>query len=236
MTTSPLEILYENGPVLAVVKPTGVATQAPPGIDSLELRIKQYLKQRDARQGVVYLGVPHRLDRATSGAMVFAKTRKAARKLSEQFAGRLVRKVYWALVEGRLEEEQGHWRDFVRKIPGEAKGEIVDASHPDAQLAELAFRTQARLEAATRLEIELMTGRMHQIRLQAAGRGHPVVGDRLYGSTVAFGPPADDPRQWRLALHARSLTFFDPIAKQDVTVTAPLPADWAAFGAAEDQA
>ena len=95
------DILYEEGPCLVVVKPGGVATQAPPGIDSLEVRVKEFLRVRDSKAGNVYLGVPHRLDRPVSGVMVLARHVRAARRLSDQFEARTVRKTYWAVVEGR---------------------------------------------------------------------------------------------------------------------------------------
>src|ERR1700757_2259751 len=96
------EILLEDGPVLVVQKPAGIATQAPPGIDSLEARIRAFIKERDAKPGNIYLGIPHRLNRPVSGVMVFAKHVRAARRLAKQFEARTVRKLYWAAVAGRV--------------------------------------------------------------------------------------------------------------------------------------
>src|SRR6188474_3098113 len=96
------EILYEQGPVLAINKPPGLATQSPPGIDSLELRLKAFIKERDQKPGKVYLGVPHRLDRCASGVILFARHVRAARRISKQFENRTVRKVYWACVQGEV--------------------------------------------------------------------------------------------------------------------------------------
>src|SRR3989339_1503073 len=117
------DILYEQGPCLAVCKPPGLLTQAPPGIDSLEVRVKAFLKDRDARPGKVYLGVPHRLDRPASGAIVFAKHSRAARRLAEQFEGRSVRKIYWACVEEEVRPADGTWQDYVRKEADEPRAE-----------------------------------------------------------------------------------------------------------------
>ena len=125
------DILYEEGPCLVVVKPGGVATQAPPGIDSLEVRVKQFLRVRDSKPGNVYLGVPHRLDRPVSGVMVLARHVRAARRLSEQFEARTVRKTYWAVVEGKVSPDCGTWTDHLRKIPDAAQVEVVAPDHPE---------------------------------------------------------------------------------------------------------
>src|SRR5690554_6534709 len=102
MDPSPVQILYEEGPCLAVLKPSGLLTQAPADIDSMERRLRPFLKQRDAKPGNIYIGIPHRLDRPVSGVLLFARHVRACRRLSDQFAGRLVKKRYWALVEGNV--------------------------------------------------------------------------------------------------------------------------------------
>jgi 23S rRNA pseudouridine1911/1915/1917 synthase len=229
MGTPPgFDVLYEHGPCLVVSKPGGLLTQAPPHIDSLEMRIKRFLKERDHKPGNIYLGVPHRLDRPVSGAMVFARHVRAARRLAEQFQARSVKKIYWALVEGEVTPAQGTWRDFVRKVPEQPRAEIVPESHPDAREAILQFRTLHAAHNTSLLEILLETGRMHQIRLQAATRGHPVLGDELYGSRAVFGPASDDTRARWIALHSRRLAFRHPMTRELVDVTAPLPAAWPA--------
>lgn len=228
-TPEGFDILYEEGPCLVIAKPGGVLTQAPPGIDSLVLRIKSFLKLRDSKPGKVYLGVPHRLDRPVSGAMVFAKHVRAARRIAEQFEGRTVQKKYWAIVEGNVTPEQGTWRDHTRKIIDVAQAEVVDRGHPEGRIAVLHYRVVAHLNEATWLEIELETGRMHQIRVQAASRGHPVVGDSQYGSSAAFGPRTADVRGRWIALHARSLRFRHPMTRETINQTAPLPEPWQAL-------
>ncbi|MBR3218432.1 MAG: RNA pseudouridine synthase, partial [Thermoguttaceae bacterium] len=136
--------------------------------------------------------VPHRLDRPASGVIVFAKHVRAARRISDQIAARLVKKTYWALVSGTVPEESGTWTDYMRKIPGRAESEILSPIHPSAREAILHFQTRRRLDTAlgpvTWLEITLETGRTHQIRLQTSSRGFPILGDTLYGSAAAFGP------------------------------------------------
>ena len=226
MSLPEFEILYEEGPCLAVCKPAGLLTQAPPGIDSLEWRIKEFIKQREGKTGNLYLGVPHRLDRPVSGAIVFARHSRAARRLAEQFEGRLVRKVYWACVQGDIEPAEGTWTDLVRKIPDQPRAEIVPDGHPEGRLAVLHYRLLTSGPGRSCLEVELETGRMHQIRVQAAARGHPLLGDAMYGSAVPFGPQHDDWRRRAIALHARSLGFRHPMTREPVTVIAAAPEPW----------
>ncbi len=224
------DILYESGPCLVVNKPSGVLTQAPPGVDSLEIRVKMFLHRRDGVPCDAFLGVVHRLDRPASGAIVLGLNLKATQKLGRQFEHRWVKKVYWACVSGKVEPPEGTWTDHVRKVPEEPRAEIVPPDHPQGRIAVLHYRTRAVADWGTWLEIELETGRTHQIRVQAGSRGHSVLGDAQYGSTVLFGPPRTDARLLAIALHARQLTFRDPTTRQDVTVVAPLPPIWRQIG------
>ncbi|MBC8350813.1 MAG: RNA pseudouridine synthase [Planctomycetes bacterium] len=233
MTPSGFDILYEEGPCLVVNKPAGVLTQAPPGIDSLEVRIKRFLIERENKPGKAYLGVPHRLDRPVSGALVVAKHVRAARRLSEQFEGRLVEKTYWAIVEGNVTDDDGKWIDHLHKVADKARGEVVDADQPNAKRAILTYRVKHRFDGKTWLEITLETGRYHQIRVQTSSHGFPVVGDALYGATTAFGLQSEDPRDRVIALHARDLAFRHPMTKEDVCATALLPASWKTFDQAD---
>lgn len=224
------EILAEEGPCLVVCKPPGLPTQAPPGIDSLEARIKRFLKVRDSKPGRVYLGVPHRLDRPASGAMVFAKHVRAARRIAQQFESRRVEKVYWALVEGHVRPQAGTWRDHLRKIPDIAQAEVVSGEHPEARAAVMHYRTVERAGGWSWLEIRLETGRMHQIRVQCSSRGHPLLGDELYGGTVPFGEQYEDSRLRAIALHSRVLAFDHPMTHLPMTFVAPLPDAWREAG------
>ena len=192
--TPPLEILYDNGPVLVINKPAGVLTQAPAGIDSLEVRVKEFYRQREAKEGNIYLGLPHRLDRPVSGAIVFARHVRAAERISTQFENRTVVKVYWAFVEGQLEADEGTWTDHLHKRHGMAQSIVVPADDPRGKLAIMHWRVLARTDGGTWLEIQLETGRTHQIRVQAASRGHAVVGDTQYGATQLFGEQFEDER------------------------------------------
>lgn len=230
MTDLGFQILHECEECLAVSKPPGLSTQAPPGIDSLEVRIKDYLRGRDGTSDEVYLGLPHRIDRPASGAMVFGKSRRATRALARQFERRLVRKVYWACVQAQVTPPAGTWKDFVRKIPGVARAEVVEADHPDARAAVLHYRTLGAGPWGSWLVIELETGRTHQVRVQAASRGHPILGDAQYGSTLPFGPQHEDVRLRAIALHARSLTFYHPTTREPISVTAPVAEAWLSLG------
>lgn len=236
-----LEILYDNGPCLVINKPAGLLTQAPRGIDSLEIWVKDFYRQREGKQpdDKIYLGLAHRIDRPVTGAIVFGRHVRAARKLCTQFADRTVSKVYWAFVEGQVTPDEGTWRDYLHKRHGMAQAEVVEADHPAAKHAVLHYRVLCQSELGqsdlgqsklgTWLEIVLETGRTHQIRIQAASRGHAVVGDSQYGSTIPFGMQHPELRDRGIALHARQLGFTHPMSSEPVDVVAPLPVSWDAL-------
>ncbi len=225
-----IKILYENDHFLAVLKPAGILTQAARGVDSVEVRMKQLLTDRQDDAQPAYMALPHRLDRPVTGVMVISKHRKATKHLGRQFQLRKVEKTYWACVAGQIESDEGEWRDTMRKIPDVPQAELVPPDHPDAKEAQLAYRVLGRYAWGCWLEIQLGTGRMHQIRLQASVRGHPVLGDAQYGSSVAFGPQYDDVRLRPIALHARELTVYDWIERELITLQAPLDSPWFEFG------
>ena len=235
-------VIRESNGVVAVWKPAGLATQAPPGIPSAE----SWLRQRLHGAGG-YLGVPHRLDRGVSGVVLFAATPRAARKLSRQFERREIRKTYLAIVACRdagrdaveqMSEAAVPWHDMVEKIAEEARARIVPTGEPGGREAVTLARLHGRLASGLFvLELSPVTGRMHQLRLQAAARGLPIVGDDLYGvADAAWGQPGpprsdgeasgDDPRTRPIALHACRITYTDPDARVGVTVEAPLPGYW----------
>src|SRR5262245_25212463 len=242
-----LDVLCEDGPVLAVNKPAGLLTLgAKPGIPTLERQAKQYLKEKYDKPGNVYLGIPHRLDRPVSGVVVFARNSKCAARLAEQFRERQVRKVYWALVERLPDPPEGELVDWLMKAPDEARVEIVSPDTPGAREARLKYRalpldSEFRIPNSelphlhfdgkeimrTLLEIEPLTGRTHQIRVQLARHGWPIVGDAQYGAATRLVEQPPDPRDAPIALHARSLTILHPIRYDSLTITAPLPVDWA---------
>ncbi len=218
-----IDILFEDNHCLAVNKPTGIQTQGVPGGTlSLETRVRDYLREKYNKRGRVYLGIPHRLDRPVSGVILFAKQTKSAQRLAEQFNNRQVTKIYWALVEGKIVPENGEWIDWIRKIKNEARVEITKKDVEGAKEAKLNYRCLQYQNGNSLLEIDLITGRMHQIRVQASSRGFPILGDKLYGGK----PPLQN---HEIALHARSLQFLHPVRFEPITVTAPLPDFWEEF-------
>jgi 23S rRNA pseudouridine1911/1915/1917 synthase len=222
-----LTILFEDNHCLAVAKPGGLLTQGVPlGIPTLESMAKDYLRAQYHKAGNVYLGVPHRLDRPVSGVVLFARNSKAAARLAEQFHKRQVVKTYWAIVAGRVAEQQATWTDCLRKLPDEARVEIARPDEPGAKEAILEATVLSASDDHTWLELRPLTGRSHQLRVQAAIRGHPILGDELYGSTAPFGPPPEHARDRLVALHGRSLTVLHPIRYEPMTLSAPLPDYW----------
>jgi 23S rRNA pseudouridine1911/1915/1917 synthase len=219
-----LDILYDKGPVLVINKPAGILTQAPTGIDSLEVQVKAFYREREQKDGNIYLGLPHRLDRPVSGAIVFARHVRAAQRLSAQFENRTVTKIYWAVVEGEVQPDEGTWTDHLHKRHGMPQSIIVAADDPRGKIAVMQYRVRGRGEMSggpwTWLEIELETGRTHQIRVQCASRGHAV---------FPFGEQYDDERLRGVALHARQLGFNHPMTDEPVENLAPLPGAWQAF-------
>jgi 23S rRNA pseudouridine1911/1915/1917 synthase len=229
-----LEVLFEDNHCLAVAKPAGLLTQGvPAGIRTLEALARDYLKVKYNKAGNVYLGIPHRLDRPVSGIVLFTRSSKAAARLSEQFREHQVIKVYLSLLEtapgGEPLPEKGVWQDWLLKVKDQSRSERVSADTQGAKRALLEFRRLAVKDNFCLVRFEPRTGRMHQIRVQSASRGWPVLGDRLYGARQAFGPAPELERDRIIALHARSLTFLHPIRYEPVTVTAPLPKEWSSW-------
>jgi RluA family pseudouridine synthase len=223
------EIVWEDGPCLVVNKPGGLQTQAPSGIDSMEFRLRRHLLERENRSGNMYIVPCHRLDRPVCGLILFARNVRAARRLATQFEHRTVRKAYWAFVEGTVTPAESRWTDFMRKIPGEPRSEIVSADHPDAQYAAMNYRVIESTPAGSLLDVDLETGRTHQIRLQAAARGWPIKGDVLYGAATPFGPTVVDERLRWIALWARQLAFIHPMSQAPIELVGPVPEPWRAL-------
>ena len=223
MNPRALKILYEDNHLLAVSKPAGLATMGTPaGKPSLLEVAKAYVKQRYDKPGNVYLGVVSRLDAPVTGVLLFARTSKAARRLTEQFRNHAVDKVYWALVEGTVRPASGRLVDWVGHDDRHRRMHIVGPTHPEAKEARLSYRTVKTLQDATLLEVRLETGRKHQIRLQMAHFGHSIVGDRKYGSGRVFGAG--------IALHALKLEVMHPVSGVPVVLESRLPPTWRLAG------
>lgn len=223
MKPPPLEILYEDNHLLVVNKPAGLPTMGvAPDKPSLLTVAKDYVKQRYQKPGNVYLGILSRLDAPVTGVVLLARTSKAARRLTEQFRERRVEKTYWALVDGALQPPEGICENWLAHDERHRRMHIVGPAVPGAQHARLAYRRLALFSDDSLVEISLETGRKHQIRIQLAERGHPILGDRKYGSR--------QPWPVGIALHARRLTVSHPTGGNRVTFEAALPAPWRAFG------
>lgn len=220
-----LEVLYEDNHLLAVNKPAGLATMgASAGAPSLWEAAKAHLKQRYQKPGNVYLGVVMRLDAVASGVVLFARTSKAAARLSEQFRTRAVTKEYWAFVEGTPAAKR-ECVDWLVKNEQRQRIELARAGQSGAQEARLNYQLREQLPRGAWLEIELLTGRKHQIRVQLASRGHPILGDRKYGARSQFAAG--------IALHARRLVVSHPVQKETIELIAPLPPTWRGLGTSD---
>jgi 23S rRNA pseudouridine1911/1915/1917 synthase len=221
-----LDILYEDNHVIALNKPAGWPTTHFDGKEeTVDRLVKSYLKEKYKKPGNVFLGVVHRLDKPVSGALVFARTSKAAARLSEQFREGVVEKVYWAVVEDSpkadcpwVKQDSGSLEDYLKKDDPRARIEVVPKETPGARPARLLFQVRGRHDGLTWLELRPHTGRKHQLRVQLASRGCPIYGDAKYGSDRPFGHG--------IGLHARSLTFLHPTTKDPITVTADVPKIW----------
>ena len=219
-----LQILYEDNHCLAVNKPAGLLTQGDStGEPTLLDAARDYLKEKYAKPGKVFLGLVHRLDQITSGVVILARTSKGASRLSSQFRAGTIEKTYWAVVEGDIVDDEGEWTDALLKDEQRNVVEVVQEGSPGSHSAALAYRVLERGRKGCWLEVKPITGRSHQIRVQLASRGHPIAGDRKYGARSVV--KALDGRL-RIALHAYRLTFNHPTGRGEISVTAEAPADW----------
>ncbi|HEX8199084.1 MAG TPA: RluA family pseudouridine synthase [Isosphaeraceae bacterium] len=224
--THPPAVLYEDNHCLALDKPAGLLTQGDvTGAPSLIDAARDYLRATYHKPGNIFVGLVHRLDRPVSGVVMLARTSKAAARLSEQFRAGTVAKVYWAIVEGTWPEEAGEWVDWLWKDQARNVVRPVPAGTAGAQEARLAYRVLGRRARRTDLELRPITGRSHQLRVQLAARGLPIVGDRKYGAASSL--EALDGGH-RVALHARELVVRHPTRAGAISVVAPIPADWPA--------
>ena len=215
----PLNILYIDNHLLVVNKPAGLLVQGDATKRTTLLDIgKDYLRREFNKPGNVYLGLVHRLDRLVSGTIIFARTSKAASRLSEQFRNGSVRKVYRAIIEGII-AKNGRFNDYIDRRG--SKSFITNDS--SGKYAELDYKRIKKVNNFSFVEINLLTGRHHQIRVQFSHRGYPILGDIRYEAKNRLSENA-------LALHAYSITIFHPITKQELNFKADMPSSWNKLG------
>lgn len=218
-----LDVLYEDNHLLGLNKPAGWPTTHFDGSEETVDRLaKAYLKEKYGKPGNVFLGVVHRLDKPTSGCLVFARTSKAAARLSEQFREGGAEKAYWAVVEdaGRSPwaADSGSMDDWLLHDDANHRVRVVAKDSPGAKPARLLWTVRGRHGGLVWLELRPHTGRKHQLRVQLASRGGPIYGDEKYGSPHRLGHA--------IALHARSLTVIHPTKGDPLTLTAEVPKHW----------
>jgi 23S rRNA pseudouridine1911/1915/1917 synthase len=218
---SGLHLIYEDSSLVVVNKPAGLLTvplPSQPDEPSLLDQIKNHLRSHKKREPLVV----HRIDRDTSGIVVFAKTVEAQRKLKKQFEQRKAERIYLAVVHGHPKPESGAWRDFLVWDQDSLKQQRAAAADRNAQEAVCQYRTLEKFKDASLIEVRLVTGKRNQIRVQAALRGHPLVGEKKY-----VYEPAPQPivRFGRQALHAHRLSFRHPVHDRALSFEAPLADD-----------
>ena len=220
-------ILYEDNHLLVVNKRAGEITQGDKtGDECLTEAYKAFLAQRDAKPGKVFLGLPHRLDRPVSGLCVLAKTSKALERLNKMLREGEVHKTYWALCCAKPEPPEGRLEGWLNRNEQQNKSYIVapgtaprPARFPEAKLARLDYRFLQSTDRYHLVEVDLLTGRHHQIRCQLSHLGCPIKGDLKYGA------PRSNP-DGGIRLHARRIRFIHPVRKEEMDICAPLPASW----------
>ncbi len=215
-------VLYEDNHIIVLNKLVGEIVQGDKtGDEPLSETLKAFIAQRDNKPGKVFLGVPHRLDRPVSGVAVFAKTSKALERFNEMFRNSQVHKFYWALVCAEPVPAEAELENYLYRIESQNKSYVCKSGNArdDAKLAKLRYKLLQRTDKYFLLEVELFTGRHHQIRCQLSGIGCPIKGDLKYGA------PRSNP-DGGISLHSRRITFVHPVRKEEITITAPLPPSW----------
>lgn len=214
--------LYEDNHIIIVDKQPGEIVQGDKTGDTpLSAIVAAYLKEKYAKPGNVFVGVVHRLDRPVGGVVVFAKTSKALSRLNEMLRKHQIHKTYWAIVEGRPTDDNGTLTDNLVTSERNNKTYVVAKGAPlppDAREATLHYKVLARGDRYSLVEITLITGRKHQIRVQLANIGHPIKGDLKYGARRSN-------RGGGISLLARHISFIHPVSHKEIDVTAPLPSD-----------
>ena len=212
-----LEVIYEDNHIIAVNKRAGDLVQGDQTGDStLADEVKAYIKNKYNKPGDVFLGIVHRIDRPVSGVVLYARTSKALARLNKMFQDKAIKKTYWAIVEKRPEQEKGRLEHYIKKNQEKNRSNVFDRERSGAKQAILNYQLIVSLTNYHLLEVDLETGRHHQIRAQLARIGCNIKGDLKYGakrSNLDGG----------ISLHARSISFMHPVKKEMITITATPP-------------
>jgi 23S rRNA pseudouridine1911/1915/1917 synthase len=216
-TKENVQVLFEDNHIIIINKRSGDITQGDKTGDTpLSDVVKEYIKEKYNKPGAVFLGVVHRLDRPTSGVIIFAKTSKALERLNKMLRDKTIKKTYWAVVKNHPKKEKNTLINFLKKNPKNNKSSVFSKEITDSKKAVLHYQVIKKLDNYTLLEVDLETGRHHQIRAQLAAIGFPVKGDLKYGFSRSN-------KDGSIHLHARKIEFIHPVSKEKVIVTAPTP-------------
>ena len=222
-----MQVIYEDNHIIIVSKRSGEIVQGDKtGDEPLGESVKRYIKEAYAKPGNVFLGVVHRLDRPVSGLVMFARTSKALPRLNKMFAGSDVHKTYWAIVKDMPPKTEGTLIHWLVRNEKQNKSYAYDKEVPNSKRAELDYKVIAKSDNYYLLEVNLKTGRHHQIRCQLAKMGCPIKGDLKYGAKRS-NPDGS------ICLHSRRMEFIHPVSQKQITVEAPVPNDplWQSFNA-----
>ena len=214
-----MEVLYEDNHLIVINKQSGDITQGDKtGDEPLSDKVKAYIKAKYDKPGAVFLGVVHRLDRPVSGIVLYARTSKALERMNKKYREKDIQKTYWAVVEQSPAEPEGTLVHFLKKNPEKNKSFVSKDESNGAKRSSLHYRTLAHSDKYTLLEVELHTGRHHQIRVQLSSMGCVIKGDLKYGAKRS-NPDGS------IHLHARYLSFEHPVTKEQIRITAPVPSN-----------
>lgn len=218
-TKDNLEILFEDNHLIIVNKKVGDIVQGDKTKDMpLNEIVKAYIGHKYNKPGKVFLGVIHRLDRPTSGIVMFAKTSKALERMNKMLREKTIKKTYWSLVEGQVKNPSETLIHYLKKNPRNNKSTAFRKENKDTKKAILHYKTLSSLDNYALLEINLETGRHHQIRCQLSVTGHPIKGDLKYGSKRSN-------KDGGIYLHAKKIEFLHPVKKEQLVIEAPIPND-----------
>ena len=218
-TKNNLQVLYEDNHLLVVNKRVGDIVQGDKtGDKPLSEVVKEYIAEKYQKPGKVFLGVVHRLDRPTTGIVIFARTSKALERMNKLLRDKKINKTYWALVEGAPLKKQGTLEHYLKKNPKNNKSTAFLKASLDSKKAILHYKELVSLDRYSVLEINLETGRHHQIRTQLSVMGHPIKGDLKYGSKRSN-------KDGGIHLHAVRIEFLHPVKKERISLEAPRPAE-----------